>query len=134
MFDGIDTADGRIGDQPSLVLRHGAAGFELDRADYVLGTPMGTLLLASTRHSDFSDSYQHVVEEIMMSNSRQGATVNELVRADMVLVPYPQGGAVFSVGSISWCGGLSVDDYTSDVSVVTRNVLDAFLRPDWALS
>ena len=134
VFDGIDTADGKIADQPSLVLRHGAAGFELDRADYALGTPVGTLLLASTRHSDFSDSYQHVVEEIMMSNSRQGATVNELVRADMVLVPYPQGGAVFSVGSISWCGGLSVDDYTSDVSVVTRNVLDAFLRPDWGLS
>ena len=92
---------------------------------------MGTLLLASTRNTDFSDSYQHVVEEIMMSNSRQGATVNELVRSDMVIVPYPQGGAVFSVGSISWCGGLSIDDYCSDVSVVTGNVLDAFLREDW---
>ena len=132
VFDGIDATDGKIGDHRSLVLRHGAAGFELDRADYVLGTPVGTLLLASTRNTDFSDSYQHVVEEIMMSNSRQGATVNELVRADMVIVPYPQGGAVFSVGSISWCGGLSVDDYGSDVSVVTRNVLDAFLLPDWA--
>lgn len=133
VFDGIDAPGGRFGDHASLVLGHGAAGFELDRADYVLGTPVGTLLLASTRNSDFSDSYQHVVEEIMMSNSRQGATVNELVRADMVLVPYPQGGAVFSAGSISWCGGLSVDDYGSDVSTVTRNVLEAFLREDWAL-
>ena len=132
VFDGIDASDGKIGDHRSLVLRHGAAGFELDRADYVLGTPVGTLLLASTRNTDFSDSYQHVVEEIMMSNSRQGATVNELVRADMVIVPYPQGGTVFSVGSISWCGGLSVDDYGSDVSVITRNVLDAFLLQDWA--
>ncbi len=134
VFDGLHAPGGKFGDHPSLVLRHGAAGFELDRADYVLGTPVGTLLLASTRNSDFSDSYQHVVEEIMMSNSRQGATVNELVRADMVMVPYPQGGAVFSVGSISWCGGLSVDDYGSDVSVVTRNVLDTFLREDWSLS
>lgn len=134
VFDGIEATDGRIGHHPSLVLRHGAAGFELDRADYVLGTPVGTLLLASTRNSDFSDSYQHVVEEIMMSNSRQGATVNELVRADMVIVPYPHGGAVFSVGSISWCGGLSVDDYRSDVSVITRNVLDTFLREDWTPS
>ena len=133
VFDGIDAPDGRIGDQPSLVLRHGAAGFELDRADHLLGTPAGTLLLASTRHSDFSDSYQHVVEEIMMSNSRQGASVNELVRADMVIVPYPNAGAVFSVGSISWCGALSVDDYGSDVSIITRNVLDAFLRDDWTL-
>ena len=134
VFDGIDTRDGKFGDHPSLVLRHGAAGFELDRADHVLGTPIGTLVLASTRNTDFSDSYQHVVEEIMMSNSRQGATVNELVRSDMVIVPYPQGGAVFSVGSISWCGGLPVDGYRSDVSVVTRNVLDAFLREDWSLS
>ena len=133
VFDGIDATDGKFGDHPSLVLRHGAAGFELDRADYLLGTPAGTLHLASTRNADFSDSYQHVVEEIMMSNSRQGATVNELVRADMVIVPYPQGGAVFSVGSISWCGGLSVDDYGSDVSVITGNVLDAFLREDWSL-
>ena len=133
VFDGVDTSDGKFGDHPSLVLRHGAAGFELDRADYVLGTPVGTLLLASTRNTDFSDSYQHVVEEIMMSNSRQGATVNELVRADMVMVPYPQGGAVFSVGSIAWCGSLSVDDYGSDVSKVTRNVLDAFRREDWSL-
>ncbi|MYA44512.1 MAG: LamG domain-containing protein [Gemmatimonadetes bacterium] len=134
VFDGIDTSDGKFGDHPSLVLRHGAAGFELDRTDYVLGTPVGTLLLASTRNTDFSDSYQHVVEEIMMSNSRQGATVNELVRADMVIVPYPQGGAVFSVGSISWCGGLSIDGYNSDVSVVTRNVLNAFLQEDWSLA
>ena len=134
VFDGIDISDGKIGDHPSLVLRHGAAGFELDRADHVLGTPLGTLVVASTRNTDFSDSYQHVVEEIMMSNSRQGATVNELVRSDMVIVPYPLGGAVFSVGSISWCGGLSVDGYTSDVSVITRNVLDAFLREDWSLS
>ena len=133
VFDGVDTSDGRFGDHPSLVLRHGAAGFELDRADHLLGTPAGTLLLASTRNTDFSDSYQHVVEEIMMSNSRQGATVNELVRADMVIVPYPQGGAVFSVGSISWCGGLSVDDHGSDVAVITGNVLDAFLREDWSL-
>ena len=133
VFNGIDATDGRFGDHPSLVLRHGAAGFELDRADYVLGTPVGTLLLASTRNTDFSDSYQHVVEEIMMSNSRQGATVNELVRADMVIVPYPNGGAVFSVGSISWCGGLSADNYSSDVSVITRNVLNAFLREDWSL-
>lgn len=133
VFEGIDSADGKFGDHPSLVLRHGAAGFELDRVDYVLGTPVGTLLLASTRNTDFSDSYQHVVEEIMMSNSRQGATVNEFVRSDMVIVPYPQGGAVFSVGSISWCGGLSVDDYSSDVSVITRNVLNAFLLQDWAL-
>jgi len=127
VFDGVDLADGVIADQPSLVLGYGAAGFELDRIDHVLGTPVGTELLASTLPGAFSDSYQAVVEETMMSDSRQGGPVNENVKADIVMVPHPNGGAVFSVSSIAWSGGLSVEGYESDVSKITRNVLNAFL-------
>ena len=44
-----------------------------------------------------------------------------------MIVPYPNGGAVFSVGSIAWSGGLATHGYNSDVSKITRNVLSAFL-------
>jgi N,N-dimethylformamidase len=36
---GIDDCQDLIGDHPSLVQEHGAAGYELDRADSALGTP-----------------------------------------------------------------------------------------------
>ena len=50
------------------------------------------------------------------------------VRADLTYLRYPAGGAVFSVGSCSWCGGLSTDGYDNDVARITGNVLRAFLR------
>ncbi len=44
----------------------------------------------------------------------------------MVYFEGPQGGAVFSVGSISWCGSLSYNDYDNNVSRLTDNVLRRF--------
>jgi N,N-dimethylformamidase len=124
IFAGIDK-DELIGDFPSLVLDHGAAGLEIDRADTTLGTPPHALILASA--SGYSDSYQHVVEEVLVSDSRQGGTVNRLVRADMVYFECPNGGAVFSTGSIAWCGSLSYNNYDNNVSRVTDNVLRRFV-------
>lgn len=124
VFAGI-AAGQLIGDHPNLVNGHGAAGFELDRVDHALGTPYDTIVLASA--SGFSDAYQHVSEEVLISDSRQGGTVNPLVRADMVLLRYPGGGAVFSPGSIAWCGALSWNGYDNSVSRVTANVLERFL-------
>ena len=40
-----------IGDFPSLMLRHGAAGYEIDRADVALGTPPQALILATATGS-----------------------------------------------------------------------------------
>ena len=50
----------------------------------------------------------------------------ERVRADLVYLPYPAGGAVFSVGSCSWCGSLSTDGYDNDIARITANVLRRF--------
>ncbi len=125
IFAGIGREE-LIGDFPSLVLNHGAAGFELDRADFALGTPPHALVLASS--FGHTDAYQHVVEEVLVSNSRQGGSVNPLVRADMVYFPCANGGAVFSTGSIAWCGSLSFNDYDNTVSRVTGNVLRRFLE------
>ena len=116
------TGDGPIGDY-GLVMG-GAAGLEVDRLDFALGTPHHALLLASAR--GFSDSYQHVVEEVESSDSLQGGTVSPYVRGDMVFFETPNDGAVFSTGSISWCGSLSHNGYDNDVSRITANVLRRF--------
>jgi N,N-dimethylformamidase len=124
IFEGIGR-DELIGDHPSLVLEVGAAGSELDRADFALGTPPHTLVLASS--SGHSDAYQHVVEQINTSNgARSGGPENPLVRADMVFLEYPNGGAVFASSAIAWCGSLSYNNYTNNVSRITENVLRRF--------
>jgi N,N-dimethylformamidase len=123
IFEGIG-ADEIIGDFPSMVLGEGAAGSELDRVDYALGSPPHTLILAESY--GHSDAYHHVVEELNTSDSRQGGTQNRLVHAHLAYLEYPNGGAVFSTGSIAWSGSLSYNNYTNNVSRITENVLRRF--------
>ena len=123
IFEGIG-AEEVIGDFPSLALGEGAAGQEIDRVDYALGSPPHTLILAQSY--GHSDAYQHVVEEVNTSDSRQGGSVNKLVHADLAYLEYPNGGAVFSTGSIAWCASLSYDNYTNNVSRITENVVRRF--------
>ena len=123
IFEGVGENE-LIGNHPSLVLEFGGAGSELDRVDYALGSPPHTLILATS--FGHSDAYQHVVEEVAMSDSQQGGTVNEQVKADMAYLEYPNGGAVFSTSSIAWGGSLSFNDYDNNVSRITENVLRRF--------
>jgi N,N-dimethylformamidase len=124
IFDGIG-ADEVIGNF-GLKLG-GAAGDELDRADYALGTPPATLIVATTQ-GKHDDSYQHAVEEIEEMTAKAGGTHSEHVRADMTYLETPGGGSVFSVGSIAWSTSLRHNDYDNNVAVVTRNVLSEFAR------
>jgi N,N-dimethylformamidase len=107
----------------------GAAGWELDRADMSLGTPPHALVLASS--FGHSNAYQHVVEEIRDMDPNQGGAVNPLVRADLTYFEGLAGGAVFSVGSISWCGCLSHNNYDNNIARITGNVLDSFSAASW---
>jgi N,N-dimethylformamidase len=125
IFEGVG-ADELIGDFPTLVNEWGAAGYEIDRFDHALGTPRHALLLASA--TGFSDGFQHAIEENFASDSLQGGSVNPFVRADMCFIEYPNHGAVFSTGSISWCSALSYNGYDNNVSRVTANVLTTFAR------
>jgi len=127
VFEGIGDNE-LIGNHPSLVLEFGGAGSELDRVDFALGSPPHTLVLASS--FGHSDAYQHVVEELNTSDSRQGGTVNPLVKADMAYLEYPNGGAVFSTSSIAWGGSLSFNDYDNNVSRITENVLRRFAQDE----
>lgn len=117
--------DGEFGAHGSVL--GGAAGFELDRADPELGTPPHALILASAH--GFSDVYQGVVEDIRTADSQQGGTVSPSVRSDIVFYETAAGGAVFSVGSIAYCGALNDDEGDNDVSRLTENVLRRFADP-----
>ena len=124
IFEGVGK-DEVIGDFENLGQGYGAAGDELDRADQSLGTPLNALVVATAKDT-FTDYYQGVVEEVDIADSRQGGTVNPLVRADMVYFEGPKDGAVFSVGSIAWIGSLSHNNYENNVSRITENVLRRF--------
>ena len=77
----------------------------------------------------FSDQYQHAIEEVATSNSLQGGTIEPRVRADMVFFETPNGGAVFSVGSIAYAGCLPLHRGDNDIPRITANVLRRFLDP-----
>lgn len=103
----------------------GAAGDELDRADPALGTPAEAIVVATSqgRHTDY---YQLTIEDAPMMLSGMGGTEHPKVRADMVLVPGAHGGAVFSVGSITWLGSLPWNDFSNNVARITENVYRRF--------
>ncbi len=50
----------------------------------------------------------------------------QLIRADIVYYETPNGGAVFSVGSITFCGSLSHQNYANNISRMVDNVLTRF--------
>lgn len=106
----------------------GAAGLELDRYDLEFGTPHNAYLLA--RSEDHTDLMLQVNEEIHFSvrGYYGGGTENPQVRADMIYYKTPNGGAVFAPGSLAWCGSLSHNNYSNNVSKITYNVIKGFLR------
>jgi N,N-dimethylformamidase len=113
-----------IGAPSKEVRKKGAANHEIDRFDPSLGSPAHATVLASAQ--GFAEDYWHVIEERHTSND---AHLEGLVRADMCYVPYPNGGGVFSVGSMGWPDHLLSGGSDNPVSIVTRNVLEYFLRP-----
>ncbi|MBT3910098.1 MAG: hypothetical protein HOF27_10525, partial [Rhodospirillaceae bacterium] len=50
----------------------------------------------------------------------------KLIRSDMVYFDCPGGGAVFSVGSITFCGALPVNDFNNNISRILENVVRGF--------
>jgi N,N-dimethylformamidase len=127
IFAGIAPNE-RIGDFFNFYYpQGGAAGDEVDRADYTLGSPANTLVIAKA--TGFSDGYQYVVEELNQSDSMEGGNVNPLVEADMAYSKHLGGGAVFTVGSIAWDSSLLFNHSDNDVSRITGNVLTRFASP-----
>jgi N,N-dimethylformamidase len=123
VFEGV--GQGIVGDFG--MLQGGAAGYEIDRADPALGTPGHALVLASSEQH--SNIYEVSASSFMDLVPSQDESAPQPLRADMVFFETPGGGAVFSVGSIAWCGSLAHDGYANDVARITGNVLRRFCDP-----
>ena len=50
-----------------------------------------------------------------------------LIRSDMVYFETAKGGAVFSTGSITFCGSLPWNDCDNPISTLLRNVVTRFM-------
>jgi N,N-dimethylformamidase len=122
IWDGVIDDDGRIG---TSGLGGGAAGQELDRYDIRLGSPTHAVVLASA--TDFGPDMVRTKEEF--EGSIIYPTPDPYVRADIVFFETPAGGAVFSVGSISWFGALARNGYDNDIAHMTTNVVNRFVDP-----
>ncbi len=103
----------------------GAAGFELDRTDRLLGTPHNAMVIAaSEKHQDH---FVAVPEDVLgLASTVPGVPAQQLIRADMTYFDAPNGGAVFATGSITFCGSLAHNGYDNNVSRIVFNVLNRF--------
>ena len=103
----------------------GAAGQEVDRYSQTLGSPAHALILASA--TEFGPDMTRTKEELQASTVVPSP--DPVVRADLVFFETPAGGAVFSVGSISWFGSLARNGYDNDIAQITANVVRRFADP-----
>ncbi|MCF3594630.1 LamG domain-containing protein [Rhodobacteraceae bacterium LMO-12] len=121
-FDGVD--EGVIGDFGYIL--NGAAGDELDRFDVANGSPEHTIVLSSA--TGFGREYLVVPEDTRIPMPDQdGPNRPDLVRADMVYLPYADGGEIFSVGSIAFVGSMAWNGFDNNAARVATNVLNEFV-------
>lgn len=105
----------------------GAAGNEIDRADFALGTPPNALVLASSQmHTDI---YLMTPEDLLDPTPTWSGTQCDLIRADMTFFETAGGGAVFSTGSIAWAGSMAWNGYDNHIARITENVIRRFADP-----
>lgn len=120
IFEGV--TDEEIG---TSGLGGGAAGQEIDRYSQTLGSPAHAVILASA--TEFGPDMTRTKEELQASTIVPSP--DPVVRADLVFFETPVGGAVFSVGSISWFGALARNGYDNDIAQITANVVRRFADP-----
>ena len=104
----------------------GAAGLELDRYDQSLGSPKNCYVLATSENH--SDLYLGVSEEIGVNMPNLSGSQNPNVKADLVYFKKNSGSKNFSTGSIAWSGSLSHNNYNNNISKITLNVLNDFIK------
>jgi N,N-dimethylformamidase len=122
IFDGVE--DDVLGDFG--LSGGGAAGFELDRADSRLGTPAHALVLATSEGHNPENFILVHEEQLGLFTTWPREPAAQLIRADMVYFETPNGGAVFSVGSITFCGSLAHNHYDNNIARLVNNVLRRF--------
>ena len=107
--------------------RRGGAivGEEIDAHDVALGSPVHALVVATAE--DFKPDMLLAKEEMLVYVPKEG---QPRLRADLTFFETTSGGAVFSVSSIAWSGGLEYHDYENDVARISENVLNRFMDPE----
>lgn len=106
----------------------GAAGYELDRADAALGTPSNAVVVA--RAGPPPGPFGVTPEDMLhYAASVTGEPLDSLVRADMTYFETGFGGAVFSAGSITFCGSLWRNGFEGPISTLLENVVRRLSQP-----
>src|SRR5690606_33582644 len=81
-----------------------------------------TILCRSEGHSS---TFGATLEELIAPPAyKQGDKAAALVRAEIVYYENARGGAVFSVGSITFCGSLPWNNYDNSISTLLKNAVD----------
>ena len=108
---------------------NGAAGFELDRYDPFLGSPENATVVASSENHN--STFVLVPEEQLTHlTNLPGVKNEELIRADMLYFENSAGGAVFSTGSITFCGSLPFNNFDNNISKLLSNIFNRFLSAE----
>lgn len=124
MTEGLAVRDGEaFGD--TGFMGGGAAGFELDSVNPKYGTPRHALVVAKgiVIHPDYGP-----VNEDMLIH-RHPLAQQDWSCADMTFFETASGGAVFSVGSMTYAGSLLAEGGDSVLSRLTANVVRRFADP-----
>ncbi len=124
MTAGLDVRAGAVfGD--AGYMGGGAAGFELDSVNPKYGTPPHALVVAKgiVIHPDYG-----WVNEDMLTH-RHPLPQEDWSCADMTFFETAAGGAVFSVGSMTYAGSLMIDGGNSLLGRFTANVVRRFADP-----
>jgi N,N-dimethylformamidase len=79
------------------------------------------ILASSEGHGD--DFILVPEEQLTHITNWAGEPVRDLLRADMIYFDLPEGGSVFSVGSITFCGSLLENGCDNNVSHILRNIV-----------
>jgi len=121
------TGEGEVfGDYGIDRVRGGAAGFEIDRYNAGNGVPRHALRLAT------SEPLRETIEDVKLSSMPLSIIYHPTkgepwARADLVYFETPNGGAMFSTGSITWISSTLENDFDNDVATITRNVIRRFI-------
>lgn len=124
LFDGIPS-DQRIGDFG--LSGGGAAGFEIDQAAADLGTPEYVRVVAGSE--GHGPTFETTFEELLLPGVFDGGPrPYGGIRSNIVYGMAENGGGLFAVGSITFCGSLSHNGYDNNVSRLLENCLRKFLE------
>lgn len=125
MFRGIPEGE-LLGENALGGYGGGASADEIDRADFTYGSPSNIVVVASS--IGHPDAFGLFPEDVGFPITDTLGTQTDKIRSDMVYYETSGGGAVFSVGSISWYCALGWNGYDNNIAVLTRNVLTQFMK------